>query len=119
MSRPKVLVTRNENLHRTLSILMLSTHENKRCFYELGLLFMNKPCSRKELTLICKENKKSPNQESVVQKPVNYINPGLTQIFKSNFQLLAYEVEHIFPQIFSGSIKLLFFKVLKLCCRNA
>ena len=29
------------------------------------------------------------------------------------FQLIAYEVEHVFPQIYSGSLELLFFKVLK------
>ena len=39
-----------------------------------------------------------------------------SKIYIKLFKLLGYEVEHVFPQIFSGSIELLFCKVSKLTC---
>ena len=51
-------------------------------------------------------------QGPVVQKPVS-LTVGKHKYSNQTFEFLAYEVEHVFPQIFSGSIVLSFYKVLK------
>ena len=44
------------------------------------------------------------------------ITDHLTRIFKLNFSIACYEVEHVFLQIFSGSIELLIFLSFETNC---